>query len=52
MDKFNKNMIKCDECNKKLHVISENTNRTWKNKTICDKCWGHTKMKELKCGKK
>jgi len=39
MNEYDKNMIKCYECNKKLHVINNNSNRIWKNKKVCDKCW-------------
>lgn len=51
MDKYDKNMINCDKCNKKLHVISENTNRTWKNKNVCNKCWGSFEDERIKMWK-
>ena len=39
--KFNKNIekIKCYECKKELPIFKINSNRIWKENTLCDKCW-------------
>jgi len=31
--------ITCNECNKTIHCVNSNTQRTWKGNIICDKCW-------------
>lgn len=37
------NIIYCNDCNVDIINIHQNTNRIWKEKILCDSCWGNYK---------